>query len=46
MNISEVGNCYGCGVCAISCPKHIIEIQLNDDGFYEPHITNQESAMK
>ena len=40
MNISVIKDCYGCGVCAISCPKHIIEIRLNKDGFYEPHITD------
>lgn len=38
MNISKVKNCYGCGTCAIACPKHIISIRLNKDGFYEPYI--------
>lgn len=40
MNISNIHNCYGCGVCAVACSKKIIEIGLNSDGFYEPHITN------
>lgn len=39
-NISSVHNCYGCGVCATACGRKIIEINLNDDGFYEPHITD------
>lgn len=39
-NISEIGDCYGCGVCSVSCPKNIIDIRLNDDGFYEPYITD------
>lgn len=38
MNILNFRNCYGCGVCSIVCPRHIIEIDLNRDGFYEPHI--------
>ena len=38
MNISNVHNCYGCGLCAIVCSREIIEIELNADGFYEPVI--------
>ena len=40
MNISDIHNCYGCGVCAISCAKKIIKIRLNKEGFYEPIITD------
>lgn len=40
MNISKIHNCYGCGVCAVVCSQKIIEIGLNTDGFYEPHITD------
>lgn len=39
MNISNIHSCYGCGVCAIACAKKIIDIRLNEDGFYEPYIT-------
>lgn len=39
-NISSIINCYGCGVCAASCGKKIISIELNRDGFYEPRITD------
>lgn len=39
-NISQVYDCYGCGVCATVCAKKIIEITLNKDGFYEPKITD------
>ena len=38
-NISKVHDCYGCGVCATACGRKIIEIGLNAEGFYEPHIT-------
>lgn len=38
MNISNIHDCYGCGVCATICPQKIIEIKLNPDGFYEPFI--------
>ena len=41
MNISGIHNCYGCGVCAMSCAKRIIELKLNDEGFYEPYITDE-----
>lgn len=38
MNIINNHDCFGCGVCAIVCPKCIIKIELNKDGFYEPRI--------
>ena len=40
-NISNIRNCYGCGLCATTCPRHIITITLNTDGFYEPRITDE-----
>ena len=40
-NISSIHDCYGCGVCVISCAKHIIDIRLNSDGFYEPYIIDE-----
>jgi coenzyme F420-reducing hydrogenase beta subunit len=39
-NISNVADCYGCGVCAIACPHKIIQISQNEEGFYQPNITN------
>ncbi len=39
-NISKIRNCYGCGVCAIACPSHIINIELNKEGFFQPKISN------
>lgn len=39
-NISKIKNCYGCGVCSAACPKKIISIHLNKNGFYEPRINN------
>ena len=38
MNIGNIQDCYGCGVCATVCGKKIIQIHLNKDGFYEPYI--------
>jgi len=37
MNISNIQNCYGCGLCSVICAKHIIEIKLNAEGFYSNH---------
>lgn len=41
MNIADIRDCYGCGVCATVCARHIIEIRLNADGFYEPYIADK-----
>ena len=40
-SIYNIHDCYGCGVCATVCAKQIISIELNDDGFYEPRITDE-----
>ena len=45
-NISGIINCYGCGVCAIICPKKIIKTELDKEGFYEPVLFNKETCIK
>ena len=45
-NVSSVNNCYGCGVCAASCPRNIISIELNGDGFYFPRILNPNDCVE
>lgn len=45
-NISLLSNCYGCGLCAASCPKNIIEVKLNSEGFYEPFINNNDACIE
>ena len=40
-NISNVHDCYGCGVCATACGHDAISIRLNADGFYEPYIPDE-----
>lgn len=44
-SISNIKNCYGCGVCSASCPKDIISIKLNTNGFYEPQINNPDRCV-
>lgn len=46
--IQEIGKntCYGCGVCSASCPKHIISMKLNSDGFYVPEIREEQSCIE
>lgn len=39
-NISDIHDCYGCGMCAKPCPTNIIDIHLNKKGFYEPFVTD------
>lgn len=44
MNISTVHNCFGCGVCSIVCSKKIIDIHLDENGFYGPQISELEKC--
>lgn len=44
-NVSTISDCYGCGICAIACPKQIISIKLNAGGFYQPYIDNWDSCI-
>ena len=39
-NISNIKDCYGCGLCAVVCAKQIIDIKLSSDGFYQPYISD------
>lgn len=43
--VAGTHDCYGCGVCATVCSQKIIEIQLNEDGFLEPVISNTSSCV-
>lgn len=44
-NISKFKYCYGCSVCVISCPQKIIQMRINDNGFYQPFIVNESSCI-
>ena len=44
MNINNIHDCFGCGVCAIACGRRIIDICINASGFYEPRITEPEKC--
>lgn len=37
--------CTGCGICTLVCPKECIKVELNQRGFYEASV-NQEQCIK
>ncbi len=40
--IAAIGkNCFGCGVCACICPRALLSIRLNKNGFFAPSATNE-----
>lgn len=48
-NIVDIINgksCFGCGVCAASCPKSLITMKLNGNGFYTPTMTAQSNCIE
>ncbi len=45
MNVGNIHNCFGCGLCSVVCPKKIIDIRLSADGFYEPEIIDLSSCV-
>ena len=44
-NITHLSYCYGYGICSAACPKRIISIKLNDDGFYHPMISESDKCI-
>lgn len=44
-NVASNSQCFGCGVCAISCPRKLINMELNTDGFYVPRISENRSHL-
>lgn len=44
--VNNKNYCFGCGVCAVVCPKKIITISLDKDGFYFPQLNNPDSCIE
>ncbi len=44
MNVASIKNCFGCGVCSVACPRRLIDLRLNEDGFYEPFLLDTKAC--
>lgn len=45
LQISEI-KCVGCTACASICPKNIIHMKRDDEGFQYPHIENPDACVE
>lgn len=45
LNLSEI-KCVGCTACATVCPKKVIEIKKNEEGFQYPRIKNNDLCIE
>lgn len=45
-NISKLHHCYGCGVCVPACPKKIIRLDENSNGFYSPVVFDEANCIE
>ncbi len=39
--IAGIKDCFGCGVCTSICPKGIISLKLDENGFYTPYVEDR-----
>lgn len=44
-NISTLSGCYGCGVCAVACPRGVIEYGDDGDGFYRARVADEAGCI-
>lgn len=42
---SAKADCCGCEICSLSCPKAIITMRPDEEGFLYPHITHEEECL-
>lgn len=47
-NVTEYSReeCCGCGVCSLKCPKKIISMVADDEGFFYPRIEKSENCIQ
>lgn len=45
LSLLQKENCCGCGVCAAVCPKRIIEMKPDSEGFIYPNISSSEPCI-
>lgn len=44
--IKHIEYCFGCGLCAASCPTDVISMVISEEGFYVPSIEKPEKCVK
>lgn len=45
-SINKLNHCYSCSLCTCICPKQIIHMELNKNGFYQPVVTEEKDCLQ
>ena len=41
----KIQDCCGCELCSVVCPRHIIEMREDDEGFLYPHVIDDSACI-
>jgi coenzyme F420-reducing hydrogenase beta subunit len=43
-SVADIKDCYGCGVCVAACPRRVLELRHDKNGFYAPMMVNEKAC--
>ena len=43
-SVLGIKDCYGCGLCSVVCKHGVIDMKIDENGFFQPSIKNQSAC--